>query len=127
MRAAEEDLERPGGGKGYVIESVGLESKSDSELAREEWEAEFTVLVAAFWWTSPLEVGDERVLLQAPCSLWIRLSRHWLGAWFWEVWGSLEDCFFFWSVTVGHRQRTHHLHIPYPFQTGIWSPALRTN
>jgi len=91
MRAAEEDLERPGGGKGYVIESVGLESKSDSELAREEWEAEFTVLVAAFWWTSPLEVGDERVLLQAPCSLWIRLSRHWLGAWFWEVWGSLED------------------------------------
>jgi len=65
MRAAEEDLERPGGGKGYVIESVELESKSDSELAREEWKAEFTVLVAAFWWTSPLEtleVGDERVL-----------------------------------------------------------------
>jgi len=34
-------------------------------LAREEWKAEFTVLVAAFWWTSPLEtleVGDERVL-----------------------------------------------------------------
>jgi len=58
-------LERPGGGKGYVIESVALESKSDSESAREEGEAECAVLVAAFWWTSPLETseaGDERVL-----------------------------------------------------------------
>jgi len=65
IRAAEEGLERPGGGKGYVIESVALESKSDSESAREEREAECAVLVTAFESMSPqktLEAGDERVL-----------------------------------------------------------------
>jgi len=57
-------LDRPGGGKGYVIESVALEPESDSELASAE-EAECTALVAALWRTSPLktlEAGDELVL-----------------------------------------------------------------